>query len=125
MKALVLSEYKQLDLVDMAKASTRRGRTFSFAFWRVASAEATCMDTTEARDGVFHLIVMGHEAAGIIEAVGGAVDWFSVPANTLRSTPPSFAAKCFYCRRGQVNLCDRREVIGVSTLRFPPDRCIC
>jgi threonine dehydrogenase-like Zn-dependent dehydrogenase len=26
-----------------------------------------------------------------------------------------YCGKCFYCQRGQINLCDNREVIGVST----------
>ena len=53
MKALVLSEYKQLDLIDMDKPQPG-DEICSFAFRLAASAEAMCMDTTEVRDGVCH-----------------------------------------------------------------------
>jgi L-iditol 2-dehydrogenase len=60
---------------------------------------------------------MGHEAAGIVEAAGGAVSGFKAGDRvTFDSTV--FCGKCFYCRRGQINLCDDRQVIGVSTPEY-------
>ena len=58
-------------------------------------------------------IVMGHEAAGVIEAVGSAVvDWEAGRSVTFDSTV--FCGHCPYCRAGRVNLCDERRVLGVS-----------
>lgn len=58
-------------------------------------------------------IIMGHEAAGIICAVGDAVEgWKAGDRVTFDSTIS--CGECFYCRRGQINLCDNRRVLGVS-----------
>jgi len=62
-------------------------------------------------------IVMGHEASGIIEAVGPGVSSFSVGERvTFDST--IYCNTCEYCRSGRVNLCSRRRVLGVSCAQF-------
>ena len=90
MKALVLSEYKKLDLVDMQKPQPGDDDLLI----RVQAC-GICGSDVHGYDGStgrrLPPIVMGHEAAGIVEAVGGAVTVF-VPAIMLRSTPPSSAA---------------------------------
>jgi L-iditol 2-dehydrogenase len=56
---------------------------------------------------------MGHEAAGIVAAVGEGDSGLSVGDRvTLDSTV--YCGECASCRRGDINLCDRREVLGVS-----------
>ncbi len=56
---------------------------------------------------------MGHEAAGIVEAIGDKVTKYKKGDHvTFDSTV--YCGKCEYCRRGQINLCNDREVIGVS-----------
>ena len=58
-------------------------------------------------------IVMGHEAAGTVETVGeGATKYKKGDRVTFDST--IYCGECQYCKRGQINLCDNREVIGVS-----------
>jgi L-iditol 2-dehydrogenase len=58
-------------------------------------------------------LVMGHEAAGVIDRVGGAVSTFSAGDRvTFDSTV--YCGACAFCRRGDVNLCDARMVLGVS-----------
>jgi L-iditol 2-dehydrogenase len=62
-------------------------------------------------------IIMGHEAAGVVESVGSAVSNFHAGDRvTFDSTV--YCGKCFFCQRGQINLCDNREVVGVSTPTF-------
>ncbi len=58
-------------------------------------------------------LVMGHEAAGTIDSVGTAVRGFaSGDRVTFDSTV--YCGECEFCRRGAVNLCNARMVLGVS-----------
>ena len=58
-------------------------------------------------------IVMGHEAAGVVAATGANVCGYAVDDRvTFDST--IYCGACAYCARGDVNLCDDRQVVGVS-----------
>lgn len=58
-------------------------------------------------------IIMGHEAAGVITEVGSAVNgWKRGDRVTFDST--IYCGACEFCRRGHINLCDNRRVLGVS-----------
>jgi len=62
-------------------------------------------------------LVMGHEAAGVIEDCGSnVIGWTEGDRVTFDST--IYCGKCDYCRAGRVNLCVDREVLGVSTTDF-------
>jgi L-iditol 2-dehydrogenase len=58
-------------------------------------------------------LVMGHEAAGTIESIGSAVRGFA-PGDRVTFDSTVYCGQCAFCRRGEVNLCDRRMVLGVS-----------
>jgi L-iditol 2-dehydrogenase len=58
-------------------------------------------------------IIMGHEAAGVITGTGREVTgWRTGETVTFDST--IYCGQCDYCRRGEINLCDNRRVLGVS-----------
>ena len=58
-------------------------------------------------------IIMGHEAAGVIDRVGSRVlDWKIGDRVTFDST--IYCGECWFCRRGDINLCEQRRVLGVS-----------
>jgi len=65
-------------------------------------------------------LVMGHEAAGLVAAVGPAVKNVAIGDRvTFDST--IWCGECFFCRRGEVNLCDNRRVLGVSCSEYRRD----
>ena len=59
-------------------------------------------------------LVMGHEAAGVIEAVGATVTGL-VPGDAVTFDSTIWCGRCGFCLEGLVNLCDDRRVLGVST----------
>ena len=62
-------------------------------------------------------LVMGHEAAGIVAASGENVKDFREGQHvTFDSTV--YCGLCEYCRKGEMNLCEHRQVLGVSTPDF-------
>jgi len=62
-------------------------------------------------------LIMGHEAAGVIEALGAKVTGYAVGDRvTFDSTV--YCNECPACRQGRVNLCQNREILGVSTPTF-------
>jgi L-iditol 2-dehydrogenase len=116
MKALVLSAYKQLDIDDVPVPKPKDEELLI----RIKAC-GICGSDVHGYDGStgrrIPPIVMGHEAAGVVESVGGRVTGFQAGDRvTFDSTV--YCGNCFYCERGQVNLCENREVIGVSTPLF-------
>jgi len=116
MKALMLSAYKQLDVVDIPAPQPAADELLI----RIRAC-GICGSDVHGYDGStgrrLPPIVMGHEAAGVVEATGSDVHNFHAGDRvTFDST--FYCGKCFYCLRSQINLCENREVIGVSTPAF-------
>lgn len=65
-------------------------------------------------------VIMGHEAAGVIARVGPAVERWQ-PGDRVTFDSTISCGRCHYCVQGQVNLCDRRRVLGVSCAEFRQD----
>ncbi len=116
MKGMLLSAYKQLDVVDMPLPQPAEDELLI----RIKAC-GICGSDVHGYDGStgrrLPPIVMGHEAAGVVESVGSAVANFR-PGDRVTFDSTVYCGKCFFCLRGDVNLCDNREVIGVSTPGF-------
>jgi L-iditol 2-dehydrogenase len=112
MKALVLKAYGQLEIQDVPSPELGPGD----ALVRVMAC-GICGSDVHGLDGStgrrIPPIVMGHEAAGIVETVGSAVSAFQ-PGDRVTFDSTIYNPESFFSRRGLVNLCDDRRVLGVS-----------
>lgn len=112
MKSLLLSEYNHLEITDLPQPTVGAGEVLV----RVETC-GICGSDVHGFDGStgrrIPPIVMGHEAAGTVEAVGAGVTKFK-KGDRVTFDSTVYCGKCEYCARGQINLCDNREVIGVS-----------
>jgi L-iditol 2-dehydrogenase len=116
MKALLLSAYKQLDIVDIpAPAPAQDELLIRIKACGICGSDVHGYDGSTGRR--LPPIVMGHEAAGFVEAVGSAVTSFR-EGDRVTFDSTVYCGECFFCLCGQANLCDNREVIGVSTPAF-------
>lgn len=113
MKALLLTEYKHLEVTEMPTPEIGDDDVLV----RVQAC-GICGSDVHGYDGSSGRrvppLVMGHEASGVVAAVGKNVrDFQEGDRVTFDSTV--YCGKCFFCRRGDINLCDNRNVLGVST----------
>ncbi len=112
MKALLLKQYMELEVTDLPKPEIGPDDVLV----RV-SACGICGSDVHGLDGSsgrrIPPLVMGHEAAGVITDAGRSVkEWKPGDRVTFDSTVS--CGRCHFCRRGEINLCDNRQVLGVS-----------
>lgn len=112
MKALVLTQYNHIELSDVPDPEVGAEDVLV----RVHAC-GICGSDIHGYDGStgrrIPPLVMGHEAAGVVEAVGPAVRNFKAGDRVTFDSTVS-CGRCHFCRRGQINLCDNRRVLGVS-----------
>ena len=112
MNALLLSKYKHLEMANLPVPVPE-----PFDVLVQVAACGICGSDVHGYDGTsgrrIPPLVMGHEAAGIVAAIGSEVSGFAVGDRvTFDSTV--YCGVCMFCRKGEVNLCDDRQVVGVS-----------
>ena len=112
MKSLLLSAYNHLEIADFPAPEPGPGEVLV----RVEAC-GICGSDVHGYDGSsgrrIPPIVMGHEAAGTVAALGQGVEGYAVGDRvTFDSTV--YCGECAWCQRGDVNLCDNRQVVGVS-----------
>jgi L-iditol 2-dehydrogenase len=112
MKSLLLSEYNHLEMADLPLPAVGADEVMV----RVEAC-GICGSDVHGFDGStgrrIPPIVMGHEAAGTVEAIGSDVKKYS-KGDRVTFDSTVYCGKCQYCKHGQFNLCDNRQVIGVS-----------
>jgi L-iditol 2-dehydrogenase len=116
MKALLLSEYNQLELKDLPSPTPGPDELLI-----QVSACGICGSDVHGYDGStgrrIPPIVMGHEASGVVASVGAEVRDFA-PGDRVTFDSTVFCGKCEYCLKDEVNLCNQRQVIGVSCTEY-------
>ena len=112
MQAMQLSEYKHLAVESVPMPQPGPDDVLvQVAACGICGSDVHGYDGSSGRR--IPPIVMGHEAAGTIAAVGNNVQQFAVGERvTFDSTV--YCGRCEFCLRGEVNLCDDRQVVGVS-----------
>lgn len=116
MKALLLSEYKHLEIADLPDPMPGdREVLVSVGACGICGSDVHGYDGSSGRR--IPPIVMGHEAAGTIAAIGAGVSGFA-EGDRVTFDSTIFCGECNNCRRGDVNLCDHRQVLGVSCAEF-------
>jgi L-iditol 2-dehydrogenase len=112
MKAMLLSKYRHLEIADLPTPTPGPGELLvKVAACGICGSDVHGYDGSSGRR--IPPIVMGHEAAGRVAGVGPQViGWSEGDRVTFDSTIS--CGTCPYCARGEINLCDRRQVLGVS-----------
>jgi L-iditol 2-dehydrogenase len=112
MKSLLLSAYNNLEVADMPLPAVGAAEVLV----RVEAC-GICGSDVHGYDGSsgrrIPPIVMGHEAAGTVAAIGAGVQGYA-GGDRVTFDSTVYCGECAYCKRGDVNLCDNRQVIGVS-----------
>jgi L-iditol 2-dehydrogenase len=112
MKALLLSAPGELTVTDVDRPDPGPGEVRI----RVAACGICGSDVhgfTGATGRRIPPLVMGHEAAGTIHAVGPGVGDLAV-GDRVALDSTVFCGGCEHCHAGRENLCTHREVLGVS-----------
>jgi L-iditol 2-dehydrogenase len=112
MKALLLTQYRSLEIAELPAPTPGADEILV----RVAAC-GICGSDVHGYDGSsgrrIPPIVMGHEAAGIVAALGRNVKNFS-EGDRVTFDSTVYCGACDNCIRGNINLCDHRQVLGVS-----------
>src|SRR3954466_11149691 len=112
MKALVLTAYKEFELQDVPEPQVGpKDVLIRVKACGICGSDVHGMDGSTGRRRP--PIVMGHEAAGVVEQIGADVSGYKIGDRvTFDSTIYNPAS--FFSKKGMVNLCDDRRVLGVS-----------
>src|SRR5437660_2448450 len=119
MKALVLKDYKRFAYEEVPTPTPAADEVLV-----AVKACGICGSDVHGMDGSTGRrrppIIMGHEAAGVISGLGSGVsDWVEGDRVTFDST--IYCGHCEFCRRGEVNLCEHRRVLGVACEDYRQD----
>ena len=119
MKALVLVEYNRFELQDVPAPEIGPEQVLvEVKACGICGSDVHGMDGSTGRRRP--PLIMGHEAAGVVAAIGGDVSgWSEGDRVTFDST--IYCGKCWFCRCGRINLCDNRRVLGVSCEEYRQD----
>ncbi len=112
MKALVLEAYNKLVYKDMPiPVISDKEVLIEVKACGICGSDVHGMDGSSGRRHT--PLIMGHEASGIIVKKGEKVRDFS-EGDRVTFDSNIYCGECFYCRKGLINLCDNRRVLGVS-----------
>jgi L-iditol 2-dehydrogenase len=119
MKALVLVEYNRLECLEVPDPVVGSGQVLI----RVEAC-GICGSDVHGLDGStgrrLPPVIMGHEAAGVVEDIGAHVAGRRV-GDRVTFDPVISCGVCHFCQCGLTNLCDSRRLYGVSCDEYRQD----
>ena len=119
MKALVLEQPNQLTYKDVPLPSPGPAEVLvQVRACGICGSDVHGLDGSTGRR--IPPLIMGHEAAGVIEAVGPEVKGWQ-PGDRVTFDSTIYCGECYYCLRGMINLCDNRRVMGVACADYVQD----
>ncbi|MEM7129977.1 MAG: galactitol-1-phosphate 5-dehydrogenase [Chloroflexota bacterium] len=112
MKSLMLQQYNEFEFVESPMPEVGpKDVLIKVRACGICGSDIHGMDGSSGRR--VPPLIMGHEAAGIVESTGAEVSqWQSGDRVTFDSMIS--CGTCYFCRAGTPNLCDDRRVLGVS-----------
>src|SRR5688572_3670954 len=112
MKALVLTAYKEFELQEVPEPQVGpQDVLIRVKACGICGSDVHGMDGSTGRRRP--PIVMGHEASGTVEKLGSEVTGYKLGDRvTFDST--IYNPDSYFSKRGMINLCDDRRVLGVS-----------
>ena len=112
MQALVLENVRDLQIRDIAEPVVgAQDVLIKVKACGICGSDVHGYDGTTGRR--IPPLVMGHEAAGVVAKIGSDVHSFR-PGDRVTFDSTISCGKCLFCSKGDVNLCDNRQVLGVS-----------
>lgn len=120
MKALVLTAPNQFELQERPIPAVGPDDVLlKVAACGICGSDVHGMDGSTGRR--LTPLVMGHEASGTIAELGPNVDPCWSKGDRVVFESVVYCGHCWFCRRGQTNLCDHRRTPGVACEEFRCD----
>ncbi len=119
MKALVLTDYLQFEIRDVPTPPIADDEVL-IKVRAVGICGSDVHGMTGATGRRIPPIIMGHEASGVVAETGRSVKRLRGGERVTFDSTVN-CGECDACRRGRVNLCDNRRVLGVSCDEYRRD----
>ncbi|MDB4393199.1 alcohol dehydrogenase catalytic domain-containing protein, partial [Akkermansiaceae bacterium] len=119
MKVLELIAPSEFVVSEKPKPSPGAGEVLvKVACCGICGSDVHGMDNSSGRR--IPPMVMGHEASGVIVDLGEDVSGWNLD-DRVSFDSMVFCGSCEFCERGETNLCNERQVMGVSCDEFKRD----
>ena len=107
MKALVLKEINELEIQENfpRPSPSKNEVVIKVKYCGICGSDLEAYQYGEVLKG-FMPLILGHKFSGEIAEIGAKVEGWNL-GDRVTAYPGKFCGKCYYCQRGQENLCKR------------------
>lgn len=123
MKALVLQDVSKFDYKDVETPLPGKGEVqINVKACAICGSDVHGYDGSSGRR--MPPMIMGHEASGVVSAIGEGVTKYSV-GNKIVFNSVWYCRDCYQCKHGHANLCDNGCCYGVQTENYGRQGALC